>query len=339
MNPYRDIEAYRVSPILWLTDFLFVFPFLEVLRRRNTTSLRLEAGGGDSQWQSKEAQRMIREDIRHGATFLTNHRDIITDAAWLSYLLRMRYFIRPYMGIGNNLLGKRWVERLVRYNRCYVVVRGGGAKDVAKNAVHLNAYIQFLRGRGKSIWLAQREGRAKDGNDLTQPAVLKMLTLGSEDFLSAIRALNICPVSISYELDPCDYLKAREMQQRRDDAHWKKPKGEDERSMTTGLFGKKGRVVFRLTPSLNHWLDAHETELAAMTHNEQVQAVAKRIDYQIHIGYETYERGEAFEQYLRERLAMIDLPNKDEAFLMDKLREMYRYPAINHEAAKQLNER
>ena len=339
MNPYKDIEAYRVSPILWLTDLLLVFPFLEVLRRRKTTSLRLEAGGGDSPWQSKEARRMIREDIRHGATFLTNHRDIIMDAAWLSYMLRTHYFIRPYMGVGNNLLGKRWVEWLVRYNRCYVVVRGGGAKEVAQNAMHLNLYIQYLRGRGKSIWLAQREGRAKDGNDLTQPAVLKMLTLGSTDFLEAIRKLNICPVSINYEFDPCDYLKAREMQLRRDNLQWKKPKGEDERSMTTGLFGKKGRVVFRLTPSLNHWLDAHKEELAAMTHNEQVQAVAKRIDYQIHIGYEMYERGEEFEWYLNERLAMIDLPNRDEAFLMERLREMYRNPIVNHEAAKQLNER
>ncbi len=338
MNPYKDIEAYRVSPLLAVTDLLLVFPFLDLLRRRNTTSLRLEAGGGDSPWQGKEAQRMIREDIRHGAVFLTNHRDIITDAAWLSYMLRMRYFIRPYMGIGNNLLSKRWIEWLVRYNRCYVVIRGGGPKEVAKNAMHLNSYIQYLRGRGKSIWLAQREGRAKDGNDLTQPAVLKMLTMGSDDFIEAVRVLNICPVSINYEYDPCDYLKAREMQLRRDNPQWKKPEGEDERSMKTGMFGKKGRVVYRLTPSLNHWLDAHREELAGMTRNEQVQAVARRIDYQIHIGYEVYERGEDFEQYLQERLALIDLPSKDEMFLMDKLHEMYRNPVTNHEAAKQLKD-
>ncbi|MBP5476799.1 MAG: acyltransferase [Paludibacteraceae bacterium] len=335
MNPYKDIEAYRVGPLLSVSDFLLVFPFLDMLRRRKTTSLRLESGGGASPWQGKEAKRMIREDIRHGATFLTNHRDIITDAAWLSYLLRMRYFIRPYVGIGNNLLSRRWIEWLVRYNRCYVVVRNGGTKEVMRNAQHLSSYIQHLRKRGKSIWLAQREGRAKDSNDLTQPAVLKMLTIGSDDFIEAVRVLNICPVSINYEYDPCDYLKAREMQLRRDNPNWHKAKGEDELSMKTGLFGKKGRVVYRLTPSLNHWLDAHREELAGMTRNEQVQAVAKRIDYQIHIGYEVYERGEEFEQYLRERLALIDLPNKDEAFLTDKLREMYRNPVINHEAAKQ----
>ncbi|MBQ7698291.1 MAG: 1-acyl-sn-glycerol-3-phosphate acyltransferase [Paludibacteraceae bacterium] len=335
METYKDIEAYRVGPLLGVTDFLFVFPFLEYLRRRKTSSMRLDLGGGDTPWQSEADRRMIREDLRGGATFLTNHRDIIMDAAWLSFLLRMRYWIRPYMGIGNNLLSKRWIEWLVRYLRCYVVVRDGGPKEVMKNAQHLSAYIQMLRGKGKSIWLAQREGRAKDGNDLTQPAVLKMLTMGSGDFLDAIRKLNICPVSINYEFDPCDYLKAREMQLRRDDPQWKKPKGEDELSMKTGIFGEKGRVVYRITPSLNHWMDAHLNELEKMTRNEQVQAVAKQIDYQIHIGYETYERGEAFEQYLQERLAMIEMANKDEAYLMDKLHEMYRNPVLNHQAAKE----
>lgn len=338
MSEYRDIEAYRVGPLLTLTDFLFVFPVLDLLRRIKTTSLRLDLGGGGSPWQSETDRKTIREDIRCGATFLTNHRDIVMDAAWLSYLLRTRYFIRPYMGIGNNLLSRRWIEWLVRYNRCYVVVRDGGAKDTVRNAQHLSGYIHHLRHRGKSIWLAQREGRAKDGNDLTQPAVLKMLTMGRDDFLAAVRELNICPVSINYELDPCDYLKAAEMQQRRDDPHWHKRKGEDERSMKTGISGQKGRVVYRITPSLNHWLDAHQPELEAMTRNGQVQAVAKRIDWQIHIGYEIYERGEQFERYLRERLALIDIPGKDEAFLADKLREMYHNPVLNHEAAMQKNE-
>ena len=189
MNPYKDIEAYRVSPLLCGTDFLLVFPLLQCIRLRKATSLSLELGGGDTEWQSEEDRQMIREDFRHGATFLTNHRDIIMDAAWLSYLLRTHYFIRPYMGIGNNLLSRRWIEWLVRFNRCYVVVRDGGVKEAMKNAQHLSSYIQYLRSKGKSIWLAQREGRAKDGNDLTQPAVLKMLTIGESNFLDAVRRL------------------------------------------------------------------------------------------------------------------------------------------------------
>ncbi|MCR4665641.1 MAG: acyltransferase [Paludibacteraceae bacterium] len=335
MNEYKDIEAYRVGPLLGLTDILLVCPFMEILRRSKAKSVKLDLGGGGSPWQSKADRKMIRDDFRHGATFLTNHRDIVMDAAWLSYMLRTHYNIRPYMGIGNNLLGKKWVEWLVRYNRCYVVVRNGGVKDAIKNAQHLSSYIQHLRGKGKSIWLAQREGRAKNGNDLTQPAVLKMLTMGDGNFLDSVRMLNICPVSINYELDPCDYLKAQEMQQRRDNEHWHKKKGEDEKSMKTGIFGKKGRVVYRITPSLNHWLDAHKSELEAMNRNEQVQAVAKRIDYQIHIGYEIYERGEDFEEYLRGQLAKIDMPDKDEAYLMERLREMYQNPVLNYEAARQ----
>ena len=99
--------------------------------------------------------------------------------------------------------------------------------------------------------------------------------------------------------------------------------------MQTGMFGKKGKVVYRLTPSLNHWLDAHP-ELKDMTRNEQIKAVAQRIDYQIHAAYEIYPRGEAFEAYLQSRLDLIDIPQKDEAFLISKLREMYHNPVLNH---------
>ena len=331
---YTDIQAYPVSGLLWLTDRLMMFPYLRNLARKKTSSLELCLGGGESPWQSEEDRQQIEQDIRNGATFLTNHRDIIMDAAWLSYLLRTRYGIRPYMGIGNNLLRLHWVEFLVRFNRCFVVVRDGSPKEVLANAKHLSDYIGYLRDKQKSIWLAQREGRAKDGNDRTQLSVLKMLTLGSNDFLAAVRRLNICPVSISYEYDPCDYLKAREMQCRRDNPAWHKAKGEDERSMKTGITGWKGRVVHRLTPSLNHWLDRHP-ELVQMSRNEQIAAVAKRIDYQIHSAYEIYNRGHEFEQYLQSRLDLIDLPNKDDEFLRDCLRMMYLNPVRNHEIALQ----
>ncbi len=333
MNQYRDIQAYRVAPLLYPSDLLFIFPYLHSLRRRTAESLRLELGGGDTPWQTEEAKQQIKNDIRHGATFLTNHRDIIMDAAWLSYLLRLRFNIRPYLGIGNNLLSRRWIEFLVRFNRCFVVIRDGSPKEVLAHAQHLSAYIQELRKKGKSIWLAQREGRAKDCNDRTQPAVLKMLTIGQDNFLDSVYRLNICPVSLSYEYDPCDFLKAKEMQQKRDDEHWKKSKEDDLVSMKTGMLGKKGRVLFRLTPSLNHWIDAHREELEKMTRNEQIQAVAKHIDYQIHIGYEIYERGEDMKAYLKNQLRKIELPHKDEAFLMERMREMYRNIETNHQQA------
>lgn len=320
---YKDIAAYHVATFLWFTDYCILFPVISYFRHKTAASLTLTYQEGQ--------RKQIEEDIRHGAVFLTNHRDIVLDAAFLSYKLRLRYNIRPFMGIGNNLFGKKWIEPIVRYNRCFVVKRDGGPRDAMEHAQHMSEYLAYIRQHKRSIWLAQREGRAKDSNDLTQPAVLKMLTIHQEDFLKGIRDLNICPVSLNYEYDPCDYLKAQEMQLKRDNPHYRKTKQDDVLSMKTGINGYKGEVVFRMTPSINHWLDQHEDELKNLSRNEQAAIVAAQIDKQIHSNYQIYERGEKFEQYLQGQLEKIDIPNKDEEFLMSKLREMYNNPVINYE--------
>ena len=323
-DEFKDIRAYRVGWILWLTDFLIIFPLLQIWAWKRTKGLRLDYYGDKKQ---------IANDIRHGAFFMTNHRDIIMDAAWLSFLLRTHYFIRPYMGVGDNLFAKPWIEFVMKYLRCFAVKRGAGAHAQLENAKHLSAYIRHLRKRGKSIWLAQREGRAKDSNDLTQASVLHMLTMGEEDFFTSLKALNICPVSITYEFDPCDYLKAAEMQLRRDNPGWKKRKRDDVVSMQTGIEGYKGRVTYRLTPSINPEVDAmlaaHPEYLELPVH-DQMEKVCAIIDRHIHSAYEIYERGTDFDAYIESRLALIDIPNKDEAFLREKLYEMYRFPEINH---------
>lgn len=317
----KDIRAYATGAILAITDWLTVVPWVRLLGLFTTKGYRL----------AYTDRKIVQEDIRGGAVFLTNHRDIIMDSAFLSMLLRERYGIRPFIGIGNNLFGKWWIEPFVRFNRCFVVIRGGMPREVLQHSQVLTSYIHKLRSRGKSIWLAQREGRAKDGNDLTQPAVLKMLTMGQDNFIEAIRALNICPVCLNYEYDPCDYLKATEFQLKRDNPDWKKTKQDDILSMETGICGKKGRVIFRMTPSINRWLDT--VDLSSLPHNAQVEAVAKQIDKQIHSAYEIFPRGTEFEAYLQQRLAKINIPNKDDAFLMDKLHEMYNNPILNHQLA------
>lgn len=322
MDRFKKIRAYHTGVLLAITDWITLFPFLAYLKWKTTRSVRLEYAGDKEQ---------IKRDIRHGAIFITNHRDICLDAAFLSVLLRCRYNIRPYIGIGNNLFGKWWIEPLARLNRVFVVIRGGKPHELRENAQLLSDYINHLRARHKSIWIAQREGRAKDSNDLTQPSVLKMFTLGTEDFISQLKALNICPVSISYEYDPCDYLKAAEMQLRRDNPHWHKTKRDDLKSMSTGIWGQKGRVVFRMTPSINPELDAIAAKTSQL--HEQAQLVAEVIDRHIHAAYEIFERGEAFDQYIESRIALIDIPNKDENFLREKLYEMYNYPVLNHKKA------
>ena len=301
-----------------------MFPYLRYLRHKTTTGLKLEFLGD---------RKQIEADIKHGAFFMTNHRDIVMDAAWLSLLLRTHYFIRPYMGVGNNLFAKRWIEIAMRYNRCFAVKRGAGAHAQLENAKQLSAYIRHLRERHKSIWLAQREGRAKDSNDLTQASVLHMLTIDAPDFYAAIKELNICPVSISYEYDPCDYLKAREMQLKRDNPRWRKSKRDDVESMATGIKGFKGRVVYRMTPSINPEIDtmlAEHPEYRQLPLHDQLQMVCDIIDRHIHQGYEIYERGTDFDAYIESRLAKIDIPNKDEEYLRERLYEMYEFPVINH---------
>ena len=327
MDKYKDIRAYRVGWILAVIDWFTVFPILKIWALRTTKGIRLEYLG---------ERKQIERDIKHGAFFLTNHRDIILDAAWLSFRLRMRYFIRPFMGVGNNLFAKPWIEHLMRFMRCFVVKRGAGAHAQLENAKQLSAYIRMLRSQGKSIWLAQREGRAKDSNDLTQASVLHMLTLGDDDFFENVKALNICPVSITYEFDPCDYLKAAEMQLKRDNPKWRKSKRDDVKSMQTGIRGEKGRVVYRLTPSINPEIEAllaAEPEWRTAPIHDQLQRVCDIIDRHIHQGYEIFDRGTEFDAYIESRLAMIDIPNKDEAFLRDKLYEMYNNPVINYKKA------
>lgn len=327
MDKYKDIRAYRVGWILAVIDWFIVLPILKIWALRTTKGIRLEYLG---------ERKQIERDIKHGAFFMTNHRDIILDAAWLSFRLRMRYFIRPFMGVGNNLFAKPWIEHLMRFLRCFVVKRGAGAHAQLENAKQLSAYIRMLRSQGKSIWLAQREGRAKDSNDLTQASVLHMLTLGDDDFFENVKALNICPVSITYEFDPCDYLKAAEMQLKRDNPKWRKSKRDDVKSMQTGIRGEKGRVVYRLTPSINPEIEAllaDEPEWRTAPIHEQLQRVCDIIDRHIHQGYEIFDRGTEFDAYIESRLAMIDIPNKDEAFLRDKLYEMYNNPVINYKKA------
>lgn len=317
----KDIKAYATGAILAVTDWLTVVPWIRLLGLFTTKGYQLA-------YTDREA---VEKDIRGGAVFLTNHRDIIMDPAFLSMLLREKYGIRPFMGIGNNLFGKWWIEPFVRFNRCFVVLRGGSPRELLQHSEVLSAYIHKLRARGKSVWLAQREGRAKDGNDLTQPAVLKMLTMGQGDFIAAIRTLNICPVSLNYEYDPSDYLKAAEFQLKRDNPDWHKTKADDILSMETGICGKKGKVIFRMTPSINRWLDT--VDLSALPRNAQVEAVAKQIDKQIHAAYEIYPRGTEFEEYLQQRLAKVTIPNKDLPFLNDKIHEMYNNPVKNHQLA------
>ena len=158
-------------------------------------------------------------------TFLSNHRDIVLDSAFLDLLLfDAGYPTTVEIGIGDNLLIYPWIKRLVRMNKAFTVRRGLTPHEMMRSSQLMSSYIHYAVNRKKeNIWLAQREGRAKDSDDRTQESVLKMLAMGCEEENPAdkLRDLNIVPLTISYEFDPCDYLKAQEFQEKRDIPHFR----------------------------------------------------------------------------------------------------------------------
>ena len=293
------------------------------------------------------------ENLALPALFLSNHRDIILDAAFLSVLIKdVTGGKRIYFGAGTNLYVQSWAEDMLRINHGFSVIRGGTVHEMMRNSMQLSNYIRHLiADEGEGVWLAQREGRAKNSDDRTQPALLKMVAMsGGKNFIESIKALNITPVAICYEYDPCDYLKAQEMQLRRDNPEWKKTPQDDFLNMRTGMLGWKGQTVFTIAKPINHFLD--EIEAQTDNRNEQVALVAELIDKLIHSNYciynvnriaynlyfntddkfaDQYSQNEktAFREYIDSRISMVDIADKDTAFLTEKLLEMYSFPLVN----------
>ena len=185
--------------------------------------------------------KLLPDDKLQRYIFLSNHRDIVLDSAFLDVLLvKAGYPTTVEIGIGDNLLIYPWIKCLVRMNKAFTVRRGLTAHEMMRSSQLMSRYIHYaVTQKKENIWIAQREGRAKDSSDHTQDAVLKMLAMGGE-----LRELNICPLTISYEFDPCDYLKAQEFQQKRDNPAFKKSRQDDLDNMKTGIFGYKGRVHY-----------------------------------------------------------------------------------------------
>lgn len=285
------------------------------------------------------------------SVFLSNHRDIVMDPSLLALSLMRVTGNTCEIAIGDNLLATEWIRTLVRLNRCFIVKRGLIPRDMAKSFMQLSSYIRYaVTDKKVNVWIAQREGRAKDSNDRTQESLIKMLALsGNADFIENLKSLNICPLSISYEFDPCDYLKATEFQLKRDNADYKKTKADDVLSMQTGIMGWKGRVHYAFTESINPKLD--EIAQSGMNKKDQAAAICALCDHQIHVAYQLYpinrwayeqltgdtkyanvdtaEERAIAEKYLRGQLAKINIPNKDEEYLWHKLLEMYANPFIN----------
>jgi hypothetical protein len=187
--------------------------------------------------------------------FISNHRDIVLDSAYLNILLFNNQFDTTQIAIGNNLLIYPWITDFVKLNRSFVVKRGLPRNEMVVASRKLSAYIRdSITKQNTSVWIAQREGRSKDGNDRTHPGLLKMLGYsGSDNFYDNYKALKIIPMSISYEFDPCDALKTMELIGKANQTYKKTPE-DDLRSMYTGIVGMKGRVHIALNEVLDEEL-------------------------------------------------------------------------------------
>lgn len=283
-------------------------------------------------------------------TFISNHRDIVLDASFLNVMLYDVGYGMTQVAIGDNLLIRPWIKTFVRLNNSFIVKRGVSVRQMLEVSGTLSAYINHtIKDTKESIWIAQREGRAKDSNDRTQPSVLKMLCMaGGKDIIGNLKSLNIVPVAISYEFDPCDYLKAQEFQLKRDNPEYHKTQRDDLLNMETGILNNKGRVHFTISQLINDQLDQLDPN---MDRNELFAAVASIIDKEIYRHYRFYPNNyvaydllsgtrrfsdhyglkdkKAFEEYLQKQLDKIVIPNKDENFLRKKILEMYANPLKN----------
>lgn len=299
--------------------------------------------------------KCLPRDFSLRYTFVSNHRDIVLDSALLDVMLvEAGYPTTVEIGIGDNLLIYPWIKRLVRMNKAFTVRRGLTPKEMLRSSQIMSRYIHYaVTQKHENIWIAQREGRAKDSDDRTQDSVLKMLAMGGEGkTIDSLREINIVPLTISYEFDPCDYLKAQEFQQKRDNPAFKKSRQDDLDNMKTGIFGYKGRVHYHCAAPINTWID----ELGDLPKTEFFAALSKRIDRELHANYclfpcnyialdelegtkkyaQHYTEADKkrFEDYLKGQLEKVKITNPDEKFLRERMLTMYANPLRNYLKAK-----
>ena len=287
-------------------------------------------------------------DVSRRYTFVSNHRDIVLDSALLDVLLiEAGAGTTCEIAIGDNLLAAPWIKDLVRINKSFIVERSLGIREMLAASKRLSEYMHFvIQQKHDNVWIAQRAGRAKDSDDRTQPSILKMMAMGGTGtIIERLKQLHIVPLAISYEYDPCDFLKAREFQLKRDIPGWKKSKADDVESMQTGIMGYKGQVHYHCAPCIDEWLD---TLPADMPKGELFDTIAAHIDQQIHSHYRIYasnrvaagaeateEEKAAFNAYLDAQMAKIRLDAPDLPFLRERLTTMYANPCRNAAIALQ----
>lgn len=331
----KDKDTFQ-KKIMW--------PFLEMLASKTTSGLTIE--GLDK----------ISPDKAY--TFITNHRDIVLDTSFLNLCFLRVGYPTTQVAIGNNLLVYEWINDLVRLNKSFIVKRDLPRVKALEAAKELSAYIHYTVGTERqSVWIAERQGRSKDSSDMAQDSLIKMLGLaGDGDLRENLKEINLMPVSISYEYDPNDYLKAREFLLRRNDPEFKKTQRDDLFAMEIGLLQPKGRVHFNVGCQINPMLDRIAADADKTT---VARDVCHIVDCQIHSGYMifpinyiafdklcttrqfadkyTADEEKEFDDYIHSQLAKVDVPeltDDDREYLYEMMLTMYANPLRNKIAAE-----
>lgn len=344
LYPHIPIDIIAKQILSCKTNLEFqqkmAYPFLDNLLRKAAKSCDIDI-------------RSIDNKYRY--TFVSNHRDIVLDSAFLCKLLMDNGFQTTCeIAIGDNLLSLPWVKDLVRINKSFIVERSLSMREKLLSSKRLAEYMHFvIQEKHDNVWIAQREGRAKDSDDRTSESVLKMMSMGGEgSIIERLTQLHIVPMTISYEYDPCDYLKVAEFQLKRDNPDWKKGPQDDIISMQTGIMGYKGHVHYHCSPCIDEYLQTLDPE---MPKNELYATIVRHIDREIHRHYRLFPNNYIahdlltgkdeqtahyqpvdkvnFERYLAEQLEKITVPQPDIAFLRERILTMYANPLRNYWAA------
>ncbi len=264
--------------------------------------------------------------------FISNHRDIVLDSALINLGYYEKFNQTLEIAIGSNLLMLPWVRDVVKLNKSFIVYRDLPMNEMLEAANNLSSYVAERNSDGASIWMAQREGRAKDGNDHTHPGLIKMLAYHAGDRgVEYLSNLNIVPVSISYEYDPCALLKLPELRAKQMGEAYVKSQDEDLRSMQTGIVGGKGRVHVHYGQPLNNQIAGIDPSLKA---NDKFKEVAVMIDREIHRHYHIWESNQEALAFLESgempsdevlQRQLKELSSSDQKIVMG----MYANPVIN----------
>ena len=278
--------------------------------------------------------------------FISNHRDIILDTSLLNVCLFDHGLVMTASAIGDNLVKKDFLLKLSKLNRNFLVQRGLPPRELLQSSKLMAEYIgQLLLRENRSVWIAQREGRTKDGNDATHSGVLKMLGMGSDEknLMDYFKKIKIVPVSISYEYDPTDALKMPQLMAESKAEIYVKEKNEDFITLLSGIIGQKKRIHIHVGDVLEKEIDA--LVLENDNNNKQIQALAQAIDDSIlqsyklwptnYIAYDLLNKTDKYsahytedEKSLFERRLEMKIDGSNE-IMVEGFLNMYANPVVN----------